>query len=72
MTGGGQNKPDWSSKTTGGEMDTRSTTPDMAAAEVKPHAERAKEKPTVPSDRKAAAVSPEAAGAMKDQVGKSG
>jgi hypothetical protein len=53
-------------------MDTRSTTPDMAAAKVKPHSERAKEEPTKGADAKAAKVSPEAAGAMKDQVGNSG
>ena len=72
MTGGGQNKPDWSAKTSGGEMDTRSTTPDMAAAKVKPHSDRAEDKPAKGADAKAAAVSPEAAGAMKDQVGNSG
>lgn len=72
MTGGGQNKPDWSSKTSGGEMDTRSTTPDMAAAKVKPHADRADDQAAKGADAKAAKVSPEAAGAMKDQVGKGG
>ena len=72
MTGGGQNKPDWSSKTSDGSMDTRSTTPDMAAAKVKPHSERAKDEPAKGADAKAAKVSPEAAGAMKNQVGNSG
>ncbi|MCW8086000.1 hypothetical protein [Sabulicella glaciei] len=69
--GGGQNKPDWSSKTTGGEMDTRSTTPDMAADKTKKHTERASEgkgEGTGP----ASGTSGETAGAMKDQVGKSG
>jgi hypothetical protein len=45
----------------------------MAAAEVKPHSERAKDTaPPKGVDSKAAKVSPEAAGAMKDQVGNSG
>ncbi len=66
MTGNGQNKPAWSSRTTGGEMDTRSTDADMDAAKVKPHSERAAGKRTEKTH------SPEAAGAFKDQVGKSG
>lgn len=66
MTGGGQNKPSGSARATDGSMDTRSTDPNMDAAKVKPHSDRASGKPEPKTH------SPEAAGAFKDQVGKSG
>jgi hypothetical protein len=73
MTGGGQNKPDWSSKTSDGSMDTRSTTPDKAAEKVKPHSDRASEgKGEGTGGSTPKGVSGETAGALKDQVGKAG
>ncbi len=47
-------------------MDNRSTDAGMDAARVKPHSDRAAGKPTEKTH------SPEAGGALKDQVGKTG
>lgn len=69
--GGGQNKPGGSAKTTDGEMDTRSTTPDRAAEKTPKHTERASQNKGEGTGG-ASGTSGETAGAMRDQVGKSG
>lgn len=72
MTGNGQNEPDWSSTTSDGRMNTRSTTPDRAAEEVEPHSRRAARKKGEGTAPAPEGASGETAGALKDQVGKSG
>lgn len=71
-TSGGQNRPSGSSTTSDGSMNTRSTTPDRAAEKVAPHSERAAAGKGEGTDKAPKGGSGETAGALKDQVGKSG